>query len=52
VRIGEIVLGLERSTGGPVSRDDLARVSPLLFEHVIPSGTYHFDRIGRRYAAA
>jgi len=33
-----------------VARDELARVCPLLFEHVIPSGTYHFDRILEREA--
>ena len=27
-----------------VTRDELARISPLLHAHVIPSGTYHFER--------
>jgi hypothetical protein len=44
VRIGEIVKRLEGSTGQPVAADHLARISPLLHAHVIPSGTYHFDR--------
>jgi TnpA family transposase len=43
VRIGEIVASIE-ATGQPVLREHLARVSPLLHAHVIPSGTYHFDR--------
>lgn len=51
VRIAEIMKGLESSTGKLVARDELARVSPLLFEHVIPSGTYHFDRVDEREAA-
>jgi hypothetical protein len=39
---------LERTTGQPVARADLARISPLAHAHVIPSGTYHFDRAGER----
>jgi hypothetical protein len=45
VRFAEIVAALERSSGQPVRRQDLARVSPLMNAHVIPSGTYHFDRV-------
>jgi len=44
VRFAEIVKELERTTGQPVARPDLARISPLAHAHVIPSGTYHFDR--------
>jgi Tn3 transposase DDE domain len=44
VRIGEIVTSLERSGGQPVRREDLARISPLANAHIIPSGTYHFQR--------
>jgi hypothetical protein len=33
------------ASGQPVERARLARVSPLAHKHVIPSGTYHFDRI-------
>lgn len=51
VRIAEIMKGLESSTGKRLARDELSRVSPLLFEHVIPSGTYHFDRVNEREAA-
>jgi TnpA family transposase len=47
VRIGEIVASLEGSSGQLVRREDLARVSPLPNAHVIPSGTYHFQRTAR-----
>jgi len=47
VRIGSIVDELEAG-GQPVSREDLARVSPLLDAHVIATGSYHFDRAVRR----
>jgi Tn3 transposase DDE domain len=39
----EVVNALE-ATGQPVEREHLARISPLAHAHVIPSGTYHFDR--------
>ncbi len=42
VRIAEIVTALESKTGKPLPREHLARISPLLFEHVVPNGTYHF----------
>jgi len=48
VRIAEIVKGLEASSGLPVAREDLARISPIVHAHVIPSGTYHFERAGQR----
>jgi hypothetical protein len=43
VRMGEIVarLGAVRVTG---LDEDLARISPLAYAHVIPNGTYVFDR--------
>jgi TnpA family transposase len=44
VRIGEIVASLEKSGGQLVRRADLARISPLANAHIIPSGTYHFQR--------
>ena len=44
VHIAEIVKRLEASSGETVSRDELARISPLLHAHVIPSGTYRFER--------
>ncbi|MGH8057477.1 MAG: hypothetical protein ACREOH_09615 [Candidatus Entotheonellia bacterium] len=30
--------------GETIAPEDLARVSPLAYAHVIPNGTYHFDR--------
>ena len=41
VKIGEIVEAV-RAAGQTVLDQDLARISPLLREHVTPSGTYHF----------
>lgn len=43
VHMGEHVARL-RAAGQVVRDDDLARVSPLAFGHVIPNGTYFFDR--------
>jgi len=34
-----------RSSGERVSDEALAHISPLLHAHVIPNGTYHFDRL-------
>jgi Tn3 transposase DDE domain len=28
--------------GETVADEDLARISPLMYQHVIPNGTYHF----------
>jgi hypothetical protein len=39
----EIVARL-RAAGEVVSDEDLTRVSPLAYAHVIPNGTYVFDR--------
>ncbi len=52
VRFAEILKGLETTTGKPTNADELARISPLLYDHVIPSGTYHFDRADQGQAAA
>ena len=41
-RIEEIV-GRLRVDANEVSDSDLARLSPLMFAHVIPNGTYRFD---------
>ena len=41
VKIGDLIDGLE-ARGEPVPRDTLARVSPLVHRHIIPSGTYRF----------
>jgi hypothetical protein len=47
VRIADIVRRMETSGGETVHPDELARISPLLYAHVIPNGTYHFSRAGR-----
>lgn len=43
VRMTEILAQL-RAAGKTILAEDLARVSPLAYAHVIPNGTYHFDR--------
>jgi TnpA family transposase len=43
VRMTEILAQL-RAAGETIRAEDLARVSPLAYAHVIPNGTYHFDR--------
>lgn len=43
VEISNIVERL-RARGEPILNEDMARVSPLLYAHIIPNGTYHFDR--------
>ena len=30
-----------------VADEDLARISPMMYQHVIPNGTYHFARSKR-----
>jgi len=44
VQMARIVEALS-ANGDPVSRADLARVSPLAHAHVIPNGTYNFAQI-------
>jgi hypothetical protein len=51
VRMGEIVTRL-RAAGETVSDEDLARISPLAYAHVIPNGTYVFDRPQRGFKMA
>jgi Tn3 transposase DDE domain len=46
VRMGEIVARL-RAVGETILDGDLARISPLAYAHVIPNGTYVFDRAQR-----
>ena len=36
-----------RAGGDTIAPRDSARVSPLAHRHVIPKGTYHFDRVGQ-----
>ena len=43
VRIGKVVADLEKACE-TVTCDELARISPLMFRHIIPNGTYSFDR--------
>jgi TnpA family transposase len=43
VQMGKLVARL-RAAGESVSGEDLARISPLAHAHVIPNGTYVFDR--------
>jgi TnpA family transposase len=42
-QIGQIVDRL-RTAGEDIADSDLARISPLMFGHIIPNGTYWFDR--------
>jgi len=42
VRIGQIVEQLRRQ-GDQVEDEDLAHISPLMYEHVITAGTYSFE---------
>ena len=44
VRTSSIVEGL-RGTGQEVEPDHLAQLSPLAHAHVIPNGTYYFNRV-------
>ena len=39
-----ILRALETTSGAPAAAMDIARISPLAHAHVIPSGTYHFER--------
>ena len=48
VRMGEILARL-RAAGETVLDEDLARISPLAYAHVIPNGTYTFDRAQRGF---
>lgn len=41
VKIAEIIQKLQDS-GQKIKDEDLARISPLMFSHIIPNGTYHF----------
>jgi hypothetical protein len=43
MRMTEILAQL-RAAGEIIAAEDLARISPLAYAHVIPNGTYHFDR--------
>ena len=43
MRMTEILTQLQ-AVGEVIPAEDLARVSPLAYAHVIQNGTYHFDR--------
>jgi hypothetical protein len=43
VAILKIVTQL-RAVGEAIPDEDLARISPLMHQHVIPNGKYHFAR--------
>ena len=38
------IVNLLRAAGETIADEDLARISPLMYQHVIPNGTYHFAR--------
>jgi hypothetical protein len=38
------IVTLLRAAGEIIADEDLARISPLMYQHVIPNGTYHFAR--------
>jgi TnpA family transposase len=38
------IVTLLRVAGETIVDEDLARISPLMHQHVIPNGTYHFVR--------
>jgi hypothetical protein len=38
------ILAQLQAVGEVMPAADVARVSPLAYAHVIPNGTYHFDR--------
>jgi hypothetical protein len=40
-----------RAAGETTSAEDLARISPLAYAHVIPNGIYVFDNSRRDYIA-
>jgi hypothetical protein len=44
VRMTEILRALKIASGAPAEVADIGRISPLAHAHVIPSGTYHFER--------
>jgi hypothetical protein len=48
--MGEIVARM-RATGEVVSDENLARISPSAYAHVIPKGTYVFDHFRRGHNA-
>ena len=41
-----------RATGVTITDEEVALISPLAYAHVIPNGTYFFDRGGEEEASA
>ncbi len=41
-----------RATGGTITDEEVALISPLAYAHVIPNGTYFFDRGGEEETSA
>lgn len=41
------IVGQLRAAGETVLDEDLARISPLAYSHVIPNGTYHFRQVAQ-----
>ncbi len=41
-----------RATGATIPDEEVAMISPLAYAHVIPNGTYFFDRVGEEEASA
>ena len=41
-----------RATGVTMTDEEVALISPLAYAHVIPNGTYFFDRGGEEEASA
>ena len=33
-----------RAAGETIVDEDLLRISPMMYQHIIPDGTYHFAR--------
>jgi hypothetical protein len=38
------IITVLRAAGETILDEDLTRISPLMHQHVIPNGTYHFAR--------
>jgi hypothetical protein len=41
-----------RATGVTITDEEVALISPLAYAHVIPNGTYFFDRSGEEETSA
>lgn len=52
VRMTEILRALKTASGVSAEATVIGRISPLAHAHVIPSGTYHFERAAAAAEAA